>query len=314
MTPQPATPDTALQVPATPVTPLSNAATGTNNQVLATGATSPKKRKGGRVLVTQPSLSSVAEVLFEQTQGVPPDEVVYVESAEQFRDRLAEYSSIDHLAILLHMIEDELLFAQKQRTLAETQVVIEGSVPPIARWTFDGCGIGRGTSALYAFAEHFGVARMEGWTHYHHLESWGKVVSGVPSAATIAAQHTELERAANFLPKGDAGATYSASEMESLMQQGTSFTYLSEFFTYYGEDSLVFANVLTDPRWTDSITGQPVLQPWAAVRHPTEAWYPRTAAVTRVVSSPQEASAFELYFDSNPQLYRVVIMPPAKVP
>lgn len=314
MTPQPATPDTALQVPATPVTPLPTAATGKANQVLATGATAPKKRKGGRVLVTEASLSSMAQSLFLQTQGVPPDEVVLVKSAEDFRDRLAEYSSIDHLAILLHMVEDELLFAEKQRSLSETQAVIEGSVPPIARWTFDGCGIGRGTSSLYAFAEHFGVARMEGWTHYHHLEVWGKTVTGIPSAATIAAQHTELEHAANFLPKGDAGATYTASEMEALMQQGLSFDCVSEFFTYNYEPDMTFADVLNDPRWVDTVTGQPVLQPWNAVRHPSEAWYPRTAAQTRVVSSQQEASAFEVYFESNPELYRVVILPPKPSP
>lgn len=314
MTPQPATPDTALQVPATPVTPLPNAATGKANQVLATGATSPRKRKGGRVLVTQPSLSSMAERLYEQTQGVPPDEVVFVKSAEDFRDRLAEYSSIDHLSILLHMVEDELLFESKQRSLSETQAVIEGSVPPIARWTFDGCGIGRGTASLYAFAEHFGVARMEGWTHFHHLEPWGMAVTGIPSAATIAAQHVTVERAGNFLPKGDAGATYTASEMEALMQQGTSFEYISEFFTYDYEEQMKFADVLNDPRWVDTITGQPVLQPWTAVRHPSEAWYPRTAAKTRVVSSQQEASAFEVYFGSNPELYRVVILPPQPSP
>ncbi|MFN8668053.1 MAG: hypothetical protein U0164_12820 [Gemmatimonadaceae bacterium] len=314
MTPQPATPDTALQVPATPVTPLPNAATGKANQVLAAGATAPKKRKGGRILVTTSEFRAVAEALYLQTQGVPPDEVRLVTSAEALRDVLAEYSSVDHLSILIHMVEDELLFDTKQLSLSQTQTVLDGSVPPIARWSFDGCGIGRGTSSLYAFAEHFGVARMEGWTHYHHIEPWGKTVTGPVSAAQIAGIHTEVERAANFLAKGDAGATYTASEIEASLQQGTSVQLESEFFTYNYESSMVFADVLNDPRWVDAVTGQPVLQPWTAVRHPSEGWYPRAAAVTRVVSSQAEASAFETFFQSDPRLYRVVIIPPVATP
>jgi hypothetical protein len=314
VTPQPATPDAPLQVPATPTGALRQDATGRANEVLATGATATGKRAGGRILFTTALFSAYGEALYQQTQGVPPDEVHFVTSAEEFRDRLAEYSSIAHVSVLIHMAEDELLFDTQQRTLSQVQRVLDGSVPRIARWSFDGCEVGRGTASLYAFAEHFHVERMEAWTHFHHIEPWGKTTTGPASAAGIAAIHTEVERAANFLAKGDAGATYSSSEIEASLQQGTSVQLVSEFFTYNLEQGMVFADVLNDPRWFDTMTQQPVLQPWTTVRHPSDAWYPRTAAITRTVSSPQEAGAFELYFQSNPELYRVVILPPVVPP
>ena len=310
MTPQPATPAAPLQVPATPSGALRNDATGQSNKVLATGATAPGKRAGGRVLLTTASLSAAGEALYQQMQGVPPDEVFFVTSGEAMRDRLAEYSSIEHVSVLLHTLENELLFDTKQLTLAQVQTVLDGSVPRIARWSFDGCEIGRGTASLYAFAAHFGIVRMEAWTHYHHIEPWGKTTTRPVTAAEIAAMHTEVERAANFLAKGDAGATYTSSEIEATLLQGKSVELLSEFFTFDYESTMVFADVLNDPRWFDTLTQQPVLQPWTKVRHPSEAWYPRTAAITRVVDSPEAASGFELYFGSNPELYRVVILPP----
>jgi hypothetical protein len=315
VTPQPATPAAPLQVPATPTGALRNDATGQSNKVLATAATASGKRAGGRVMLTTALFSAVGEALYQQTQGVPPDEVVFIRSAEEMRDRLAAYSSIEHVSVLIHMIKDALLFDDsRQKTLSQLQTVLDGSVPRIARWSFDGCEIGRGTASLYAFAEHFGVERLEAWTHYHHIEKWGRTTTRPVTAAEITAMHTEVERAANFLAKGDAGATYSASEIEATLQQGKSVELISEFFTYGEEEHMVFANVLEDPRWFDTMIQQPVLQPWTKVRHPSEAWYPRTAANSRAISSAQEASAFELYFESNPELYRVVILPPVPGP
>jgi hypothetical protein len=89
---------------------------------------------------------------------------------------------------------------------------------------------------------------------------------------------------------------------------------ISEFFTFELEGTMVFADVLGDPRWFDAMTQQAVPAPWTTVRHPSEAWYPRSAFVSRVVSSPPEASAFEQYFDSNPVLYHVIVMPPVPTP
>ncbi len=123
-----------------------------------------------------------------------------------------------------------------------------------------------------------------------------------------------MERAANFLPKGDAGASYTSSEIESTLLQGTTVELIAEVFTYDYDHSRTFTDVLNDPRWVDGITGLPVLQPWNAVRDPTDAWYPRTAAKTWPIQSQQQATDFEQTFDSNPVLYRVVIMPPAKGP
>jgi hypothetical protein len=313
VTPQPATPDAPVLVPATPTSALRQDATGQANKVLATGATAPRKRTGRRILITTAEFKSYGEELYLQTQGVAPDEVVLVATPEDLRQALAEYSSIDHLMLLMHMVEDELLFDVKQLSLSQMQTVLDGSVPPIARWSFEGCNIGRGTGALYDFAAHFGVARTEAWTHFHHVEHWGKTVTMPASERQIAEMHNEVERAANFLSKGDAGATYSASEIEASLRQGTSVTLVSEFFTYDPESSLFFTDVLNDSAWVDSF-GQPVLQPWTTVRYPTEARYPRAAAQTRVIASPAEAAAFELYFSSNPVLYRVVLLPPAPAP
>lgn len=312
--PQPATPTSPLDVPATPSSAVPNAATGKDNQVLATGATASGKRAGGRILITTDEFKAVGTALYQQTQGVAPDEVRTVKSAEELRAVLAEYSSIAHVSLFIHMVDDELLFNSKQLTLSQTQKVLDGSVPPIARWSFDGCSIGRGSEALYAFAEHFGVAEVDAWTHFHLIESWGKSAWGTPTAADIAKIHTEVERAANFLPKGDAGATYTSSEIEATLLQGTTVQLVAEVFTYDFDHSRTFADVLNDPRWIDGITGQPVSQPWNAVRDPTEAWYPRVAATEWRISSQQQATAFEQYFDSNPVLYRVVITPPVKGP
>jgi hypothetical protein len=167
---------------------------------------------------------------------------------------------------------------------------------------------------LYAFAAHFNIARMEAWTHYHHIEPWGLTTSGPASASAIAAKHAEIERASKFLAKGNAGATYTASEIEASLQQGTSVRLISEFFTFDLESTMVFADVLHDPRWVDGVTGQPVASPWMTVRHPSEAWYPHSAWNSWVVASPPEASAFESYFLSNPILYRVIITPPPPTP
>lgn len=312
--PQPATPTTPLDVPATPTSAVPNSATGKDNQVLATGATAPGKRQGFGILITTDEFKAVGTALYQQTQGSAPSEVRTVKSADDLRVVLAEYSSIEHVSLFIHMVDDELLFDTQQLTLAQTQKVLDGSVPPITRWSFDGCSIGRGSEALYAFTAHFGIKEVDGWTHFHLIEQWGKSAWGTPSAADIAAIHTEVERAANFLPKGDAGATYTSSEIEATLLQGTTVQLIAEVFTFDFDHSRKFADVLNDPRWIDSITGQPVSQPWNAVRDPRDAWYPRAAAKEWRITSQQQATAFEQYFDSNPVLYRVVIVPTVKGP
>ncbi len=120
----------------------------------------------------------VGTALYQQTQLVAPNEVRTVESAADLRAVLSEYSSIDHVSLFMHMVNDDLLFRYEQLTLAQTQKVLDGSVPPIVRWSFDGCSIGRGSEALYSFAEHFGIARIEGWTHFHLIQPWIKTCLG----------------------------------------------------------------------------------------------------------------------------------------
>lgn len=308
--PQPATPTTPLDVPATPSGATPNAATGKGNQVLATGATSPGKRKGQRIVITLSKYVAEAKALYQQTQGLDPTEVRTVRSPEDLRALFAEYSEIDHVSMLIHMYADELLFETRQVNLAQAQTILDGSVPRITRWTFDGCCIGRASATLYAFTEHFGIGLVEAWTHFHHVQLYSFLAWGSPSADKLATVHPQVERAVNFFAKGDAGATYTSNEIEAQLQHGTSVTLVSEVLTYDYEDTLRFEDVLSDARWVNSMTGQPDPQPWTSVRDPREAWYPRVAARKWPIDSQAAATAFEQYFDSNPLPCRLQIAPP----
>lgn len=232
MSPVPATPDTALQVPATPAGALRADAVAQAPRVLQEAAISPPETEGRVVAIADLSTVKYAGVYFEQVYHVPATSVRFVNGVAELEAMILSSIPADRLLLLLHSAEGHLLFQDSQETVSLPTLAADLSTAAgrIVQVCFDGCTLGTTPSIVYAFAASLGIREAVAWTHTHAV---GRVPWQItpPNATSVSdSVMTQLERMAPWFPMGEYGATESATNLRRLLLKERRFDRAYEVF------------------------------------------------------------------------------------
>ncbi|HEX6013708.1 MAG TPA: hypothetical protein VFY87_18295 [Geminicoccaceae bacterium] len=241
--------------------------------------------------------------------NIPANRVVVVSSWGGMMNEIFRYSRIDTLVVLTHggNSPGEINLGEAQRTLGQWArgASSEDSGDPFAGLaTFpgsigtlhlEGCKVGADPAALLSFKQQVPVTSVESWSMGRYLDLYSITVSG--SAEAVVQQYRasgDFTRASPYLPKGPLGGVYQASELESLLLNGSRFAIFAEVFGA----SLPFGT----QRFGD-LVAMPN-PPFVPGTHLTRAEGLRNAVTVRTL---QDASTLKAQIDSSrPILHRVI--------
>jgi hypothetical protein len=295
----------ALNVPAARQDALRQDALGPEAQALPTMALGSDKEEAPLVMVAVWSAkkSGTGEVYFAQVYGGSPDDLYFISSVGDLVNLLDNFASIEHLIILAHAYDDNILFG---KTPAQLQASLASVMPAVKKLTFDGCTAGKEALQLYNMAVALKVSELQAWSYFHHMEVWGRPEKNPTPNEDLGAV---LEFAAPYIPRGSSGAHVPASQLKAQFDAQGTFAVVTEFFTYNLEPELTF-ETLTARVTTPGPTGPPLPEPWTRVRTPSEAEFPRAAIEDLVITSSggAEAAVSRLKSVDAPP-YKVIIRP-----
>jgi hypothetical protein len=243
----------------------------------------------------------------KQFFNIAENKVVVVSSWQRMMDEIFKYSKIETLFVVSHGFAGEILLGGAQKTLDQwANGKLEDTEEPfvglatfpgsIGTLHIEGCSVGADPEALLSFKQKVRVTRVEAWSMFRYLELYVRTVTG-DAAASVQQYRASGEgtRASPYLPKGQGGDTYKASELESKLLQASKFEIFAEIF---GND-LPFGGTqfvrLVEPNPPFTIDPN---------KH-----FARSQAITERVRTPQEAIALkgpDKIGASMPVLYRVI--------
>ncbi len=214
----PATGQRALDVPATPATPLVDASLQRTPEVLTQAPLRTEKKPKDRLALIDDYAGSLDLVrqYFVQVYHWKATDVVEVSSWDAAEAELAKCSSIGELVILSHAVYSAVSVHGVQLTPNQFADRFAPVAPPISALSFDGCVIGQDLSGLHAIATRMKISQVRGWTFWHYMDWWRMTPTGDPAGA-LAQFQPLAQRASPYLPKSLLGdVTYSAAEQEPL--------------------------------------------------------------------------------------------------
>ncbi len=168
MSPQPATPDTALEVPSTPGTPLRTDATAAAPAVLQERSIDAPDRSK-IVAIAELCTKNYAGPYFEQVYGVPMTSVRFLDSVRGFVATILTQAPCERVILLLHSAGGTLTLGKSDETVTLDDLAgkLHRVWGNIGRVSFDGCTLGTQPSAMFASAEAMGIGAVAAWTHTH---------------------------------------------------------------------------------------------------------------------------------------------------
>jgi hypothetical protein len=285
----------ALDVPATPTTPLGDASLGRAPQVLTQAPLGTEKKATDKLVFVDSSIGRLDLITqhYVQVYGYRASDIVPVSSWDDVKVRLAACSSIGEMCIFSHSVYSAVELNGAQRTANQIADEFAAVAPPISTLSFDGCVIGTDLVGLHAIATRLKISYVRGWTFWHYLDWWRMTPTGDPGAALAVFQPLGA-RASPWLPQSaDGKQTISLAEQEPLFSAGT--------LNLAGE---YFVHSLTEEVKPDFVTAvqNSTLDP---AIHRT-----RGSAETRLIDSAGAHGAADAAIKGTPPLLaRVVVTP-----
>lgn len=290
-----ATGQRALDVPATPSSPVTQASLGGAPQVLTQAPLGTQKTPKTRLILVASDTGSPARTnqYFAQVYGAPTSTIVSVSSWDDVTRELEACSSIGELVILSHAVFDAVEIGGTQLTANQFADRFAPIAPPIGGLSFDGCVIGTDLVGIHGIATRMKIPQVRGWTWWHCLDYWRMTPTG-DAAAALAAFQPLAAIASPWLPKSLDGLTvYSQAEQERLFTAKT--------LNLVGE---YFIGVLDDAARPDFVSAvrDGTLDP---NKHRT-----RASGPVRLVDSAGAQGALQVELTPYPPLFARVIMTP----
>lgn len=212
MSPEPATPDTALQVPATPTGAVRSDAVAQAPRVLQEQAIGDASF-GDTVIIADSGTRAYAGYYLEQVYGVSSSRVRYIASMNEAVATILASVPCERVVLLLHSGGDQLTVGPDVESLDSLAMALRGAWGKVGRMMFDGCTLGTQPSALFRFAESLGLTEASAWTHTHVLAHVYKSMTVVKNAKLGPEILAYFEGLAPWLPRGEFGATDVASTL-----------------------------------------------------------------------------------------------------
>lgn len=218
-----ATGQRALDVPATPGSPLTAASLDRAPQVLTQAPLGTEKKPRTLLILVADDAGSPALVnqYFAQVYGAPASAIVRVTSWDDVTRELEACSSIVELVILSHAVFDAAEIGGVQLTATQFADRFAPVAPPISRLSFDGCVIGTQLAGMHDLALRMKISQVLGWTWWHYMDWWRMTPTGTDMAKNLAMFQPLAASASPWLPKSlDGRTTYSQAEQEPLFTAG----------------------------------------------------------------------------------------------
>ena len=292
MSQTPATGQRALDVPATPTTPLVDASLGQAPHVLTQAPLQTEKAPIDRLALVAAGSFELMQQYFVQVYRWQASDVREVSSWAAVEAEFAKYSSINELVVVSHSSASGVwISGDKDLTPDQFAERFRPLAPPITSLSFDGCMIGNDLTGLHAIATKMKISQVRGWTFWHYLDLWQIVPIGDPAAA-LDAFRPLATKAAPYLPKNVAGDTYSVAEQEPLFSSSTLKLAAEYFFETFDHLPSKFVDMITANKTDPAI-------------HRTRA----SAEIYNVNSAAAQSSLEEALNSSRPLFARAVVTP-----
>lgn len=285
----------ALNVPATPASPLTEASLGRTGQVLTQAPLGTQKSaKAKLALVADDALSPErAYAYFSQVYGWPTSAIVVVSSWDDVERELGACSSIGELVIFSHAVFDAVSVGGAQLTGRQFADRFKPVAPLIEGLSFDGCVFGGQLEGIHYIATQLKIPRVRGWTWWHALDWWRVPPQGDPAAA-LAAFQPLAAIASTWLPHSlDGQRVYTQAEQEPMFSAGK-LNLLAEYFVGVLDDAAT-------PNFGAAVV--------AGTMDPNKQ-RPRSGAPERLVDSSGAQAALEIELTPYPPLFARVVMTP----
>lgn len=283
----------ALLVPATPTAAAGVAALGNRGAIVPD---TPLGTGGGTVGTLAIMSRDLGRKKFEpyvsQLYSLGAATLIDVQSFAELVAVLLRYQRIGHLILIGHSVPNDFRIGERQLTCSQIATELAGVAGRIGELTFDGCMIGQNPAGLHEIAVRLGCAFVRGWTFWHCLDRWAEFPTGNVDQA--AADFAPLAAVAEpYLPRGSAGATWSAAEQVAAFRT-SSLNLMAEYFveSYASHLAPNFAVAVREGRVNSAVH------------------LPRSAAESRLVDSSGAQQALELDLGrSRPVFARTIVTP-----
>jgi hypothetical protein len=222
----------ALDVPATPGSPLTQASLGRAPQVLTQAPLGTQKVVKPRLFLYGSDTGSPERTTqyFTQVYGAPKSAIVSVSTWDDVERELNACSSIGELLILSHAVFDAISLDGVQLTPNQFADRFAPIAPTIGSLQFDGCVIGTDLVGMHNIALRMKIDEVRGWTWWHYVDWWRMTGTGSDPAANLALFQPLAAVASPWLPRSRDGLTvYSQADQEPLFS-ANKLNLIGEYF------------------------------------------------------------------------------------
>lgn len=217
MSPEPATPATPVDVPATPTGALREDATAAAPVVLTGGALA--QGTSSIACIADLSTKDYAGAYFEQVYFTPRTQVRFIDSRKGLVAMILAAAPAERLVLLLHSAGDQITFPDSGENFSLFDLTgdllrIRGK---FNRVIFDGCTLGTQPSSMFKFAEALQIQMVIGGTHSHAIGIWSFTLNPSHATSITPEAMAQLEVLARWLPLGEMGSHESATNLAALI-------------------------------------------------------------------------------------------------
>lgn len=212
MSPEPATPTTPTQVPATSSAPAREDATAQDPRVLQESALNGAPPD--IACIADKSTMDYSGWYFEQVYFVPRTSVRFINSRKGLVAMILAAAPAKRLILMVHSQGDQISFPESGETvplgdLAQDLLRVRGKFSSIV---FDGCTLGTQPSSMFRFAETLRIEMAMGWTHSHAIGYWTKRLTGRVTSLPDDLL-AEMDIVAPWFPLGELGSHETAAAL-----------------------------------------------------------------------------------------------------
>lgn len=219
----------ALDVPATPGTPLRDASLTRGADVLSQAPLGTTAAARDRLVLVDTSLSSsLVTQFFAQVYGITSP-LTGVSSWSDVEREVRACSSIGELLLFSHAVYSAASIGGVQKTPSQIADLLAPVMPPTATLRFEGCVLGHALDGLHDLALRLRIGQVQAWTFWHYLDWWNPFPTGDPAAAL--AKFSPLAVVAEpYLPASADGARTISVAVQEASFSANALSLAAEYF------------------------------------------------------------------------------------